>query len=111
MQALISRNSLSVPKENLGYLFFSIDTDSSWTITAVDLGDGTNWVDDFATSGTGSQVIYGEVAANLSAFANREVELRVTYCDGITESFILTQARGRKGRIITLVLNSERPKK
>jgi len=106
----ISRESLSVPKENLGYLLFSIDTDSSWTITAVDLGDGTNWIGDFSASGSGSQNIYGEVAANNSV-SNREVELRVTYCDGLTESFILTQARGRKGKLITLVFNSERPKR
>jgi hypothetical protein len=106
----ISRNSLSVPKDNLGYLLFSINTDSAWTITAVNIGFGTNWIGNFATSGSGSQNIYGEVAVNNTSI-NREVELRVTYCDGLTESFILTQARGRKGTIITLVLNAERPKK
>jgi hypothetical protein len=106
----ISRNSLSVPKDNLGYLLFSINTDSPWTITAVNIGFGTNWIGNFATSGSGSQNIYGEVAANNTSI-NRQVELRVTHCDGLTESFILTQARGRKGTIITLVLNAERPKK
>lgn len=106
----ISRNSLSVSKDNLGYLLFSINTDSPWTITAVNIGFGTNWIGNFATSGSGSQNIYGDVAANNTSI-NRQVELRVTYCDGLTESFILTQARGRKGTIITLVLNAERPKK
>jgi hypothetical protein len=106
----ISRNSLSVSKDNLGYLLFSINTDFPWTITAVNIGFGTNWIGNFATSGSGSQNIYGTVAANNTSI-NREVELRVTYCDGLTESFILTQARGRKGTIITLVLNAETPKK
>ena len=106
----ISRNSLSVSKDNLGYLLFSINTDSPWTITAVNIGFGTNWIGNFATSGSGSQNIYGTVAANNTSI-NRKVELRVTYCDGLTESFILTQARGRKGTIITLVLNAETPKK
>jgi len=106
----ISRNSLSVSKDNLGYLLFSINTDSPWTITAVNIGFGINWIGNFSTSGSGSQNIYGTVAANNTSI-NREVELRVTYCDGLTESFIITQARGRKGTIITLVLNAERPKK
>jgi hypothetical protein len=106
----ISRNSLSVSKDNLGYLLFSINTDFPWTITAVNIGFGTNWIGNFATSGSGSQNIYGTVAANNTSI-NRKVELRVTYCDGLTESFILTQARGRKGTIITLVLNAETPKK
>lgn len=102
----LSRNSLTVPKENLGYLFFSINTDSAWTITLVDTGDGTNWVDDFAESGSGSQNIYGEVSQNLTA-SNRSVNFVVTYCDGLTETFTLTQARGRKGKVITLVLSNQ----
>jgi hypothetical protein len=101
---------VNVSKDNLGYLLFSINTDSPWTITAVNIGFGTNWIGNFATSGSGSQNIYGTVAANNTKI-NRKVELKVTYCDGLTESFILTQARGRKGTIITLVLNAETPKK
>lgn len=102
----LSRNSLTVPKENLGYLFFSINTDSAWTITLVDTGDGTNWVDDFAESGSGSQNIYGEVSQNLTA-SNRSVNFVVTYCDGQTETFTLSQAKGKKGRLITLVYSNE----
>jgi hypothetical protein len=101
----LSRNTLTVPKENLGYLFFSINTESAWTISLVNTGDGTNWVDDFSESGSGSQNIYGEVSANLSA-SNRSVNFVVTYCDGLTETFTLTQAKGRKGKLITLVYSS-----
>jgi len=106
----ISRNSLSIPKESSGYLLFSIDTDSAWTITTTDIGFGTNWITSFSTSGSGSQNIYGNVSANTLS-TNRGVILNVTYCDGLTEEFLLIQARGRKGRVITLVLNAERPKK
>lgn len=102
----ISRDILKVPKDAAGYLFFSIESDTSWTITLVDTGDGTNWVDDFAESGSGSQNIYGEVSQNLTA-SNRSVNFVVTYCDGLTETFTLTQARGRKGKVITLVLSNQ----
>lgn len=102
---ILSRNTLKVPKENLGYLFFSINTDSAWTITLVNTGDGTNWVDDFSESGSGSQNIYGEVSANLTS-SNRSVNFVVTYCDGLTEVFTLTQAKGRRGKLITLVYSS-----
>jgi hypothetical protein len=102
----ISRDSLKVPKDNLGYNLFSINTDSDWTISTVDTGDGTSWISDFATSGSGSQTIFAQVAANNTA-SNREVDLVVTYCDGLTETFTLTQARGRRGKLVTLVYSSQ----
>jgi hypothetical protein len=102
----ISRDLLKVPKDNLGYNLFSINTDSDWTISAVDTGDGTSWISDFATSGSGSQTIFAQVAANNTP-SNREVDLVVTYCDGLTETFTLTQARGRRGKLVTLVYSSQ----
>ncbi len=102
----ISRNLIKVPS-NLGvYNMFMISTDSDWTLAAVDTGDGTAWVSDFATSGSGSQTIFAQVAANMTG-SNREVDLVVTYCDGLTETFTITQARGKKGKLVTLVYSSQ----
>jgi hypothetical protein len=39
--------------------------------------------------------------------ANRTVKFVVEYCDGLTAEFILTQARGKKGRIIWYVLSNK----
>lgn len=102
----ISRTDLRVPKNGpIGYLFFDIITDVAWTLAAVDTGDGTAWVSDYATSGSGSNSIYGSVAANLTS-SNRSVNLVVTYCDGLTETFTLTQGKGKKGKLVPIVFNS-----
>lgn len=103
----ISRDSLKVPKESADYIFFDINTDSSWTITAVDTGNGTSWVSDYPTEGTGSYSVNGSVSKNVLG-SNRSVNLVVTYCDGLTETFTLTQAKGKKGKVIGLVYNSIR---
>ncbi len=101
----ISRTSLSVPKDNLGYIMFSINTDVAWTMAAVSTGDGTNWVADYPTEGNGSQNVGVTVSANLTA-SNRSVNFVVTYCDGLTETFTLTQARGKKRTLVPIVFNS-----
>lgn len=101
----ISRDSLSVPRNSAGYSLFDIDTDLAWTITAVDTGDGTAWVSDYPTEGTGGYSVNGSVSQNLSG-SNRSVNLVVAYCDGLTETFTLTQARGKKGTIVPVVFNS-----
>lgn len=104
----ISRNELKVPKNGpVGYFLFRITTDSAWTISLVDTGDGTNWLSDVHASGVGSQDIYGTVAANLTA-TNRSMKLIVTYCDGLTDDFTIFQAKGRRGTLVPIVLNSKR---
>jgi hypothetical protein len=101
----ISRTSLSVPKDNLGYIMFAINTDVAWTMAAVSTGSGTNWVADYPTEGNGSQNVGVTVSANLTA-SNRSVNFVVTYCDGLTETFTLTQARGKKRTLVPIVFNS-----
>jgi hypothetical protein len=102
----ISREVLKVPKDAAGYLFFSIESDTSWTISLVNTGDGTNWVNGFQAIGNGSQNIFGNVSQNLTA-SNRSVNFVVTYCDGQTETFTLSQAKGRKGVLVTLVYSNQ----
>jgi hypothetical protein len=102
----INRNLLKVPSNALGYNLFSIESDSAWTITLTDDGFGTDWVDNFAESGFGSQQINGSVSANLT-LVNRTVTFVITYCNGETEIFQLAQARGRKGKVVVAVFNKQ----
>lgn len=100
----ISRTSLTVPKDPSGFMAFTVTTDSEWTISLVNTGSGTSWVTDFTAIGFGSQTIYAQVAQN-NTTSNRTVKFVVSYCDGLTKEFTLTQARGRKGKVIIGVLN------
>jgi hypothetical protein len=71
---------------------FSINTLSpSWTISIVDNGFGTSWVNCQTVSGSYSQFVYASYASNISG-APRSVIFRVTYCGGtLFKDFILTQ--------------------
>lgn len=71
---------------------FTIVTNSSWSITAVNLGYGTNWLVFNPTSGYGTTNISGQVAVN-NTIGNRVIGLLVTYCNGKTQQFTLTQGR------------------
>jgi hypothetical protein len=71
---------------------FTIVTNSSWSITAVNLGYGTNWLVFNPTSGYGTTNISGQVAVN-NTLGNRVIGLLVTYCNGKTQQFTLTQGR------------------
>ena len=103
----LSRDSLNVTKVGpVGYILFNINTILDWTLSLEDTGFGTSWVTDYPTEGTGSQNVTATVAQNLTA-ANRTVKFVVEYCDGLTAEFILTQARGKKGRIIWYVLSNK----
>jgi hypothetical protein len=105
----ISRDSLSVSNISAGYFLFDITSEVPWTISLTDTGDGTNWVADFPTFGTGSATVNGSVAQNLTS-SNRSVTFTISYCNGQTETFVLTQARGRKGKLWTVVLAHMRKK-
>lgn len=103
----LSRDSLNVTKVGpVGYIMFNINTILDWTLSLEDMGYGTSWVTDYPTEGTGSQNVTSTVNQNLTA-ANRTVKFVVEYCDGLTAEFILTQARGKKGRIIWYVLSNK----
>jgi hypothetical protein len=101
----ISREKLSVSKDMKSYFLFSIETTLPWTLTVTDTGDGTNWVADSGQSGVGPQNIYTTVTQN-NGTTTRSVSFVVTYCDGLTEEFVLTQARGKKGRVIVGVIKN-----
>jgi hypothetical protein len=101
----ISRTAYTVPKDPTGFVAFTITTDGPWDITLVNMGFGTSWVTGYTTSGYGSQNVNAQVSLNTTT-ANRTVKFVVTYCDGLTQEFILTQAKGRKGKVIIGVLNS-----
>ena len=70
---------------------FTIVTNSSWAITVVDQGYGTNWLVFNPTNGYGTTVISGQVSAN-NTKNNRSIMLRIEYCDGEEKRFTLTQS-------------------
>jgi hypothetical protein len=100
----LSRYSLSVPKTVALEELFTIIYSSSWTISKVDNGSGTSWLTITTPVGSGSQDIYGLVQANTGA--TRYMKVRVTYCSGIYKDFILTQASGKRIKLIVLVSNN-----
>lgn len=107
----IAPNNKTIPKNGpITHFLFTITTDSAWTITLVNTGYGTGWVSDFPTSGTGSQDIYATFASNPFSY-NRTIEFDVEYCNGLTETFTLTQGKGAKGKPVIFVVsnNDTRP--
>lgn len=106
----LSRYSATFSKKALQYNFFEILTTEAWSISLLDTGDGTGWVAGFPGSGTGGQLIEGELSENLTG-SNRSVTFVVTYCSGKTQEFILTQAKGISGGVVVGVFNGGKIKK
>jgi hypothetical protein len=100
----LSRYNLSVPKTVSLEELFTIIYSSSWTLTKVDNGSGTSWLTLTTPTGSGSQDIYGLIQANTGA--TRSMKVRVTYCEGIIKDFTLTQASGKRIKLIVLVSNN-----
>jgi hypothetical protein len=100
----LSRYSLSVPKTVALEELFTIIYSSSWTISKVDNGSGTSWLTITTPVGSGSQDIYGLIQPNTGA--TRSMKVRVTYCSRIYKDFILTQASGKRIKLIVLVSNN-----
>jgi hypothetical protein len=100
----ISRNFLNVPRGTfpVSYNLFTIISDIAWTATLVNTGNGTSWLTGVQTSGYGTLDINGAVAVNDTS-ANRSLNIVVTYCNTLTKTFTLTQARGIKTNIIFIV--------
>jgi hypothetical protein len=68
----------------------------------VNTGSGTSWLTGVQTSGYGTLDINGAVAANATS-SNRSLNIVVTYCNTLTKTFTLTQARGSKGNIVIMI--------
>jgi hypothetical protein len=104
----LSRYSYKGPSLAFNVNAFLINTDTSWTISVKDNGYGTNWVSNYSTSGFGPQNIFINVSQNNTGF-NRFVTFVVSYCDGLTQEFVLNQARGRRGKVVLTVFNNPTP--
>jgi len=104
----LSRDSYKGPATPFNIMAFLISTDTAWTISVVNEGYGTNWVSNYATSGYGPQNIFINVAQNNTGF-NRFVTFVVSYCDGLTQEFVLNQAKGNKGEVVLTVFNNPTP--
>ena len=91
---------------SLQYLF-ALSGTTSWTITLVNNGSGTNWVElpPYCQSGVGSQDIYARIQNNLTA-SKRSVIVRVAYCNTYVD-YILTQGRTRKINFNILTLGTD----
>jgi hypothetical protein len=87
---------------------FNINSNTSWTVELVNIGDGTDWVDlpPYCMSGSNSQDIYANVQNNLTA-SSRSVKFVVRYC-GQELEFILTQGVGKKTDIGLIAFNKEK---
>jgi hypothetical protein len=72
------------------YSMFSIMSNTSWSITLEDTGDGINWLLLNATSGYGDQNITSNVDSNDSTNP-RSVDIVIEYCNEETITFVLTQ--------------------
>ena len=104
----LSRYSYKGPSTPFNVMAFLISTDSAWTISVQNDGYGTNWVSNYATSGFGPQNIFINVAQNNTGF-NRFVTFVVSYCDGLTQEFVLNQAKGKRGDVVLTVFNNPTP--
>lgn len=95
---VINPMTTQVGKDTAGALqfLFSISGTSPWTISVLNDGFGTNWVElpPYCQSGVGSQDIYARVQNNLTN-AVRSVRFVVSYCNQ-TIQFVLKQGRGSK---------------
>jgi hypothetical protein len=104
----LSRYGYSGPSSPFGVNAFLINTDTSWTIEVQNEGYGTNWVSNYATAGFGPQEIFINVAQNNTGF-NRIVTFVVYYCDGLSQEFLLKQAKGKRGQVVLTVFNNPTP--
>jgi hypothetical protein len=88
----ISRNFVFISYPGgTNLLLFSIESNSSWTITLEDDGYGTDWVDLSVSSGYGNQNIRASVDLYGGFFIDRTISFVITYCDNATKTFTLYQ--------------------
>ena len=105
----INPSADSFPYNTAGSLqyLFALSGTTSWSITLINNGFGTNWVElpTYCQSGVGSQDIYARIQNNLTA-SNRSVIVRVAYCSTYVD-YILTQGRTRKIDFNILTLGTD----
>lgn len=86
---------------------FTITSNTEWTMSvAYSAGDG--WVTGFPTSGSGNQDVFLGVADNNTGL-NRTAIITITFCGGLTTTFTIYQARGKRRKIKTFVFSSIDP--
>jgi hypothetical protein len=87
-----SIKSVTSSMSNGPVFMFTVNTSSpSWSISLIDMGYGTNWVNCQTINGSYSQFVYATYGSNISG-APRSVKFRVTYCNGtLFKDFVLTQ--------------------
>jgi len=76
-----------LPSSAVGAFFFTITSNTSWTISSNEA-----WASTTVTSGYGSQDIYGAVDQNLTG-VDRVATITITYCDGVQQQFTVNQER------------------
>lgn len=87
----LSRDSYTMdPYPSANEFMFNIESNSYWSIELEDIGDGTDWVEILINSGYGSEDIYANVGGNDGNY-ERSVNFVITYCNGSTKTFTLTQ--------------------
>lgn len=84
------KNVSSSASTSPAFMFSVQSSAAPWQISLVDNGFGTSWVNLQTNTGSYSQFVYASYASN-SAQTPRSIIFRVTYCDGLTKDFILTQ--------------------
>jgi len=82
-------SGVSTPNDKPDFIIFS---NTSWTIS-IAYGSGSGWVTNYPVSGFGNYSVHLAVADNLTGVV-RTATITVTYCDGETETFDITQAAG-----------------
>lgn len=79
---------------------FTITSNTNWT-ASIAYSSGTGWVTGFPTSGFGDQEVFLNVATN-NTFSNRTATITITYCGGLTDTYIITQAKSTKIKVIIM---------
>ena len=91
---------------SLQYLF-ALSGTTSWSITLINNGFGTNWIElpPYCQTGVGAQDIYARIQNNIT-LSNRSVIVRVVYCNTYVD-YTLTQGRTRKIDFNILTLGTD----
>jgi hypothetical protein len=105
----INPSAGSFPYNTAGSLqyLFALSGTTSWSITLINDGFGTNWVElpPYCQSGVGSQDIYARIQNNLTSL-KRTVIVRVAYCNTYVD-YTLTQGITRKINFNILTLGTD----
>ena len=98
----INRTETSISKNSQSVRLFNIISNTEWTITAVDFGDGTDWVSTQNYSGSGNATIETNVSQNNTG-DKRIIKYLITYCNEENIIFTLTQGSTSKTELVNIV--------